>query len=220
MKSTYASNDKKRILTGLGIIFMAVLLIYKLPHRPYSIIEYIIKPMEIKGSIVNISGLIPIVLIVVATNVLSKVEKLKKVNSSIIFLVILVLVMPVMNWTIELARTGYYSFKGEGVSSVEIVDTRPVLGIEDHRATIDVNINLKDYSMDGSKVRVRICFPEELAEIINKKSYESGTVHNTFGSRKVREVREVIAFELENEEIKDKLLDYWRSGVKLEYELY
>jgi hypothetical protein len=214
------NNDKKRVFTSLGIILVVVLLIYKLPNRSYSIIEYIIKPIKIKGNTYIISGFIPLILIVLATNILSKIEKIKGRNTSIIFIAILVIVMPVMNWGIDIMRTGYHSIKNEGVSGVEIMDTVTSLSIEDNRVIINANIKLKNYNIRGKSLRVRIYFPEELAQMINKTYYESERVHKTYGNRKIRDVQEIISIELKNGKVRNELLNYWKSDVKLEYELY
>ena len=214
------NNDKKRVFISLGIIFITVLLVYKLPHRTYSIIEYIIRPIEIRGNTYIISGFVPIILIIWATNILSKIEKLKGRNTSIIFIAILVIVMPVMKLGIDITRTGYYSIKNEDVSSIEIIDTRAILSIEDNRAIINANLTLKNYSIRDKSLMIRTYFPEELAQIINKTYYESGTVHRTYGNRKVRDIQEIISIELKDEKVREELLNYWRSGPELEYELY
>ena len=58
-------KDNKNLLKYLGIVFIAVLLIYKLPHNSYSIIEYIIPPIRNNNSVIYLSGLVPLILFVV-----------------------------------------------------------------------------------------------------------------------------------------------------------
>ncbi|WMM23923.1 hypothetical protein RBU61_13450 [Tissierella sp. MB52-C2] len=216
------SIDIKRILRSLGIMFIVALITYKLPHKSYSIIEYIIRPIKKGSSTFYISGFIPLILIIIATNDLSKIEKLKFRNSSIIFIAMLVIIMPLMRQSIDATRMAYHFLIDDGLSSIEILDTSTStsLDIVDRSVKIDIKLKLKDYGKEPKKFEVRIHFPEEVREIINQEYYESERIHITYGSGKIRDIDEVIFLELKEEEARDKLFNYWRYGGKFEYELF
>ena len=214
------NNDNKRILKGLGIVFIAVLLNYKLPHRSYSIIEYIIRPIKKGNTTIYLAGFVPLILIIVATNILAKVEKLRYTNTSLIFIAILIIIMPIMRKGLDITRTVYHLLAADGLYSVEILDKQTSLNIGDNNAKIDIKLNLKDYGKGDKVFKVRTYFPKKLKEIMGEDYYESERVHRTYGNRKVRSIDEVIVFELKEERLRDKLFDYWREDDKFEYELF
>ena len=201
-------------------MFIVSLITYKLPHKSYSIIEYIIRPIKKGSSTFYISGFIPLILIIIVTNDLSKTEKFKLRNSSIIFIAMLVIIMPLMRQSIDATRMAYHFLIDDGLSSIEILDTSTSLGIVDRGVKMDIKLKLKDYGKEPKKFEVRIYFPEEVREIINQEYYESERIHITYGSGKIRDIDEVIFLELKEEEARDKLFNYWRYGGKFEYELF
>ena len=69
------SKDNKDLLKYLGIIFIAILLIYELPHDSYSLIQYIIPPIRSNNSVIYLSGLVPLILLIVGINGLFKLER-------------------------------------------------------------------------------------------------------------------------------------------------
>lgn len=214
------SNDNKRILKALGIIFIAVLLNYKLPHKPYSTIEYIIRPIKKGNTTIYLAGFIPLILIVIATNILAKVEKLKYRNTSLIFIAILVIITPIMRKGLDITRTVYHFLADDGLYSIELLNIRTSLGITDNNAKIDIKLDLKDYGKGDKVFKIRIYFPEELKEIIGEEYYESERVHSIYGNRKLRSIDEVIVFKLEEDNLKEKLLNDWKINGKFEYEFY
>ncbi len=72
------SNERKKFIICAGLILIAGLLSYPLPHDSYSISDYIIPKIHFKnGSTVYLSGIIPVILLVIATRGIFKLEKYK-----------------------------------------------------------------------------------------------------------------------------------------------
>lgn len=71
-------TDNKKLFKYLGIIFISVLICYKLPHSSYSIIEYIIRPIRINYTTIYLAGLIPLVLFIIGIKGLFKLKRNEK----------------------------------------------------------------------------------------------------------------------------------------------
>jgi len=69
------SKDSKRLLKYLGLIFISALLTYKLPRDTYSIIQYLIKPIRFENSVLFLSGLFPLILLIVGIKGLLKMAR-------------------------------------------------------------------------------------------------------------------------------------------------
>lgn len=114
--------DNKNLFKYLGIIFIAALLTYKLPHKSYSTIEYIIRPIRIKYGWFYLSGLIPLILIIVGTNGIGRLEKFKDRSKVLIFILVLGIVMPIMHGFLDRTRTAYHWLSYDGLGSIDIMD--------------------------------------------------------------------------------------------------
>ena len=90
------SKDNKKLIWYLGIIFIAILLTYKLPHNSNSIIQYVISPIRVgNNSVFYLSGIIPLVLLIIGISGLFKLERFRSTSKLLIFITIILLVIPV-----------------------------------------------------------------------------------------------------------------------------
>lgn len=212
-------KDNKKLLKYLGIVFIAVLLTHKLPHKSYSIIEYIIPPIRNNNSVIYLSGLVPLILFVVGIKGLFKLERFKGKSRLLVVMAVIVIVIPLMRWTLDFSRTNYHWIKDDGLRAIDIENSNISLSGSDSKITVKVNMELKDYSRKQNKFKIRIYLPESLNSYTGKEFYEFENYYFTHGNRNITNIEEEIILKLDKENT-DKLFQskwYWEN---VEYELY
>lgn len=178
-------KDNKNLLKYLGVVFIAVLLTYKLPHDSYSIVEYIIPPIRNNNSVIYLSGLVPLVLFVVGIKGLFKLERFKDKSKLLVFIAVIVIVIPLMRWTLDFSRTNYHWIKDDGLKAIDIEDANLSLSGSDSKTTVKVNMELKDYGRKQNKFKIRMYLPESLNLYTGKEFYEFENYHFTYGNRNI-----------------------------------
>ncbi len=209
-------KDNKRLLLYLGILFLAELLIYKLPHDSYSIIQYVIKPIRDGGSVFYISSLIPLALFMISIIGFINLDRFANKSKLLIFVLVVVIIMPLMKWSIDFSRTNYYWIKQERLNAIDIAEPNISLSGTNDELTITMKFKLVDYSRSTNEFKFRVYFPESLSEYSGVKICESQNSYRTYGNRGELNVDESIIVYLENENI----LDYQWSNEEVTYELY
>jgi len=212
-------KDNKNSLKYLGVIFIGVLLTYELPHESYSIIEYIIPPIKNNNSVIYLSGLIPLILFIVGIKGLFKLERFKNKSKLLIFIAVLVIVIPLMRWTLDFSRTSYHWIKDDGLKAIDIEDSNISLNGSDSKIALRVNIELKDYSKKQNKFRIRIYLPESLNSYTDKDFYEFKNYYFTHGNRDITNIEEEIILELNRKKERELFESEWHRE-DVEYELY
>lgn len=213
-------KDNKRLLKYLGIIFIAVLLTSKLPHDSYSIIQYIIRPIRYKNATIYISGIIALILYFIGIKGLTNLERFADKNKILIFIAVLVIIIPLMKWTLNFSRTNYHWLIDDGLKAVDIVDANINLAGSNNELTIILKLELIDYSRGQNQFKIRAYLPPKLSEYTGKKFYEFENDYITYGNRNIMNIEEHIVVKLDNDlalRILDDTQWYWEDS---EYELY
>lgn len=212
-------KDNKNLLKYLGIVFIAVLLIYELPHDSYSIIQYIIPPIRNSNSVIYLSGLVPLILFIVGIKGLFKLERFRDKSKLLLFIAVIVIVIPLIRWTLDFSRTNYHWIKDDGLKAIDIEDSNISLSGTDSKTTMKVNMELKDYSRKQNKFRIRIYLPESLNSYTGKDFYEFENYYFTHGNRNTTNIEEEIVLELNSEKVEELFESkwYWED---VEYEIY
>lgn len=212
-------KDNKNLLKYLGVVFIAVLLTYKLPHDSYSIVEYIIPPIRNNNSVIYLSGLVPLVLFVVGIKGLFKLERFKDKSKLLVFIAVIVILIPLMRWTLDFSRTNYHWIKDDGLKAIDIEDANISLSGSDSKTTVKVNMELKDYGRKQNKFKIRMYLPESLNLYTGKEFYEFENYHFTYGNRNITNIEEEIVLEFDSEKTEELFESkwYWEN---VEYELY
>ena len=139
------SEDNKRLLKYLVIIFISVLITYKLSHDSYSTIEHIIRLIEYKGVIANISGIVPSVLLFISIKGIFNLKRAEGRNKLLLFLMIITVIMPMMKWSLDITRTGYCWIKKDNLRSIDIGDSKVTLAGSNDKLTMILNLELIHY---------------------------------------------------------------------------
>lgn len=214
------SIDNKRMLKYLGIIFLTVLMGYKLPHDTYSIIEYIVRPIRFKGTTVYLAGLLPLVLLIIGVRGLANLERYAKRSTLLIFFAVIIILIPTMKGILDFGRTNYYRLTGDRLQAVDIKGGSINLGGTNNQANINFNLELIDYSRGRNEFKVRAYFPKVLREYTGKEFYTFDGVYVTGGNKNPISIKEKMTIKLEYESALRSLFDLDLYEKDVVYELY
>ena len=214
-------SDNKKLIWYLGIIFIAVLLTYKLPHNSNSIIQYIIPPIRVgSSSIIYLSGLVSLILFIIGISGLFKLERFRSTNKLLVIIIIVLFVIPSMNWILDVSRTNYHWIKDDGLAAIDIEESDISLSGTDDEMIININLELKDYSRKQNNFKIRVYLPEGLSDYTDKEYYDFETYYYTHGGRSIFNIKEDIIIKLSNVHNEMQISEsrwFWEDTV---YELY
>lgn len=194
------NKDNNNLIKYLGIIFIAVLLAYRLPHDSYSAIEYIIKPIAIGNSVLHLSGIVPLILFFIGIRGILYLEKFKDKNKVFMFLFIVFIIIPVMKWTLDITRTNYHLIMKDGLNAVDIIDSKINIGNNstDHTLTINFNFKIIDYSRSKNEFKIRVYLHKALSDYTGKEFYEFENTYKTYRGIRSMDIREQITVKSDN----------------------
>lgn len=160
---------------------------------------------------------------VIATNKIGKLERYRTRSKTLIFIVIMLVILPLMKKTLDLTRTAYHRFVDDGLSSIDIVDrtihtSSHIKSDENIITDIHIKLELKDYSVGEHNFKVRVYFPDELIDILDKEYYELEESYWTHGYGQISEIEGNITLKLNKVEL-EKLERYLYGNKDIEYEL-
>lgn len=215
------SKDCKGLLGSLGIIFISVLLTYKLPHDSYSTIQYLIKPIRFENSVLYLSGLIPLAMLIIGVVGLSKTEWFAKRSKILIFLVVIIVVQPIMKGSLDLLKGAYLTGLNDELRSIELKDASIQINqLNNNEASLNVKLALTDYGTDVSNFKIRMYLPESLKTYFNTDSLEFDESYKTFGNRHGLDIDKKITVQLTNgSTLKDIYNTHWDWDT-FKYQLY
>ncbi|NBG89478.1 hypothetical protein [Isachenkonia alkalipeptolytica] len=213
-------NDNRKLAKYVGILFIGILLTHKLPYDTYTIIEYIIRPVSFKGGRLYLSGLIPLVIIIFALRGLFKLERFENNNKVLIVIAVIVLVMPIMRWTLDTTRTAYHLLNQHELKTLDIVDANIRLSGSEEEAIVTVKLEVIDYGRGENRFNVRMYLPKTLREHTGKEFYDFKNNYRTYGRRNQKVIEEQIIIDLEDQAAHRNLFDSRWFKEDIEYKLY
>jgi len=188
-------KERIKLILWIIMIFVGVAISYKLPHDSYAIIQYIIKPIEYPHGSITLSGLVPLILFVIAIKGIVNLEIFAKKNKLAIILVIFIIVIPLMRWTIDFARTDYYVITNAGINSLDINTSSISFSISNHEVKMNVNLQVKDYGLKNRKFRVRVYLPQSLYNFTDKKYIDLPGEYISHGYRSNQAIQQEISID-------------------------
>lgn len=213
-------KENKSLLKYIGLIFLGVLLVYKLPYKPYSISEYFIRPIKLGSGKLYLSGVVSLILIIIGIKGLFKLERYKNTSKILIVLCLIVIVIPLMNWSLDVARTGFHLIKGDSLRAIELEDTSINLNGSKEATEITVKLELKDYSKEGNQFKLRVYLPETLSQYTEEDYYYIDTIQYTQGGRNKSKIEGTIDIDLKEGYSQTQFFESDWLGSNIEYELY
>ena len=214
------SKDDKNSIVYLAIILLTVLLTYKLPHDSYSIIQYTIPPIRRTNTVINLSGIVPLILFIIGVSGLLKLERFKARNKLIMFILVVSIVTPSMKWALDVSRTNYHSIKDDGINAIDIERSDINYSISDDKMTINIALDLKDYGRSQNEFKIRVYLPEIMSIYTDKQAYDFETTYYTSGYRSVSNIQKTIQIKLNDNYDERKLYGFIWNWEDVKYELY
>jgi len=201
------------------MLLLSVLLSYKIPHDSYSVAQYIIKPIRNEGGgVFYPSSLIPLTIGLIGIIEFVNLERFANKSKILITLLALVIIIPLMKWSIDFTRTNYYWIRQDHLNAVDIEDPHISLSSINNKVTINMAFDLKDYSRSKNEFKIRVYLPKSLSEFSGIKTYESEKSYLTYGNRNKLSVDESIVID-SNKDINQIFDSKWYREDVI-YELY
>ena len=72
---------------------------------------------------VYLSGLVPLLLFIIGIRGLFKLERFINTNRLLIFISIVLILIPAMNWILDFSRTNYHWIKDDGLIALDIEES-------------------------------------------------------------------------------------------------
>lgn len=219
--STPLNEDNKRMLKYLGVLFIAVFITYKLPHDSYSIIQYMIKPIRHGNSVTYFSGIIPFILYIYGIQGILNLERFENKSKIVTFLLIIVIIIPLMKWTLDFTRTNYHWIMKDGLNAVDIIESKINMEISNNIIKLNVKIELIDYGRSQNAFKIRMYLPKTLRENLRREYIDLEQYYRTIGNpRTTLAVNEQIVVQFDDADVQDKIFDSHWNWEEYKYELY
>ncbi len=213
-------SENKKLLKYTGILFLLVLLTYPMPYHSASIIEYFIRPIGTNGGRLYVSGLVPLALFVIAIRGLFKLERFQERSKILIFIAVILIVLPVMQWTVDVGRTTFHRVSGHQLQAVDFVEGDISLFSSEEEVTIHSSLTVKDYGRGQNRFYIRLHLPESLQQVTRKEYYDFEQEYLTRGHRREKVIKK--QFTVSRDEIEESV-DFhglrWHEE-DIEYTLY
>lgn len=213
-------KENRKLLKYSGIIFITVLLTYRLPHDSYSIVQYMIPPIIRENTVIYLSGIVPLVLFIVGMKGLFNLEKFAGKSKLPIFMAVVLIFIPAMNGVLDFSRTNYHSIKGDGIKAVDIEESNMSINSTNDEIVISINLKLKDYSRKDNKFKIRVYLPESISTYTGSEFYDLDNDYYTHGNRGIYNVQEEITIKSNINYEMSQLFDSRWYHEDMEYELY
>lgn len=216
------SKDNKKLLIYLGILFMSVLLAYKLPQNSYSIMENIMPPIKSANNsgVFYPSSIVLLILFGIGLTGISNLERFEGKSKFIIFIVVLVTVIPLMRWTLDVTRTNYHWIKDDGLKAIDIEDATTNTSISNSEMKINIKLELKDYGRNQNRFKVRVHLPENLSDYVGEEFYDFENTFSTHGRRNTYTIEDDIVITGISEDNRGELINFRWNLEDICYELY
>lgn len=215
----FFGKDNKKLFLYLGIIYAMVLMKTKLPHDSYSISDYIMGPYLNKIDGFNVTGIIFIIIFVICVANISTLDRFIKRSPFVIFLILIVFVLPAMNYSVNGARTLYHYVADDGLNALDLKDTNISTTCNEDNLVININLILDNYGRSENTFKVKVYIPESLSGIIGTDSYETDSYYYSFPNEKEINVMTTLVVKADaamQEEILNS--EWYDDGMK--FELY
>ncbi|WP_026477900.1 hypothetical protein [Alkaliphilus transvaalensis] len=221
LKEKSPLKDKK-LFKYLGLLFITILLNYKLPHNSNSIIQYIIPDITNGTRTLHISSFPILILFAFSIGRLFDLPRFKEHNKILLFIVVIVVVIPLMVYSINFSRTAFHTIAGSELSALDCDFKNSSIDfnhINDDEAEIKVRLELIDYTTKDKAFKVNVHIPDQWKLFFGVEYFQLPEMYTTEGHNKIT-IEEVLYFEIgEGYKLLDVLNFRWRNET-FYYELY
>ncbi|SET64770.1 hypothetical protein SAMN05660297_03037 [Natronincola peptidivorans] len=224
-----SSLEEKRVLDKeflkyLGILFIGFLLIHRLPHNSYSVMQYIIPPISLQsGGTLYLSGLPIAILFIYCLVKIINLPRFAEKSKFFIFLILILAIMPLMRESIHLTRSAYHAVVGSNLTAVDCNFDNSSINIgtgEDREVFINVRLELVDYGRNHNQFKVRVHIPEKWKAFFDVDSLQLENVYTTNGYRNTIRIQEELKLQIAETYTEAYIWDHGWYNETFHYELY
>lgn len=187
----------KGLFIHLGLLYLFVILTYKIPHDSRTIIEALIKPIK-NGGVFYPSTIVATLLILFGLFGFIRLKCFEKRSKILIFMLVVWVILPSMKWSIDFTRSNYYWIKQDNLNAIDIEDANISLSGVNGKNNITITLTLKDYGRDRNQFKFRVYFPEALSQLAGMEVYESQGYYVTSGYRRATTINESFQVSADN----------------------
>lgn len=215
-------SDNQKLILNLSVLFLGVLCTYKVPYDTYTIIQYMIRPIPVgNGGTLHLSGLVPLVLYFIGLRGLFRLERFAKTSKILLFVAFLIIVLPVMKWGLDTARTSYHWMRRDKLQAVDIVDASINLSGSHGNITIRSSLEFIDYSSGNNHFQVRMYLPQSIRDYLGEDFIEFDHHVITYGQRNhSRDFTKEFKMELADESVWRGIFDSKWHREDYKYQFY
>ena len=214
------SKDHKSFILYSGVLYLTIFLSYKIPHDSYSFIQALIKPIRNGNSVFYVSSLVVLALSIVGIIGFVNLKRFEARNKFLVFLLVVIIIIPFMNWSIDMTRSFFFWFQEDKLSAVDLDDSNLSLAGANNKLTLTVHLTFVDYSSSGNSFQYRIYLPESLSKYTGVDVLESDTLYTTSGNRNKTGITETFDLYLKDNNALDQACSSEWSYEDTTYELY
>ncbi|AKL96980.1 hypothetical protein CACET_c35490 [Clostridium aceticum] len=224
-----SSLEEKRaldieLLKYLGILFLGLLLIHRLPHNSYSVMQYIIPPISFQnGGTLYLSGLPILILFIYSFVKIISLSRFAEKSKFFIFLILIVMIMPLMGQSIHLARSTYHALAQSNLAAVDCNFDNSSINIttgEDGEVLVNVSLELIDYGRNHNQFKVRIHIPEKWQAYFDMDSLQLEKIYTTDGYRNTIKIQEELQLQIAEGHTESDIWNHRWYNQTFYYELY
>lgn len=213
------NQEMKQLLSYFGLIFLAVILTYQLPHDTYSISQYMIPPIRIgKGSYLYLSGVLPLAIILIGVKGIVYSERFRGRNRFLMVILIIFFIMPLMKYSIDFLRSGYYWIRNDKLDTVDIMDSNISIRGTNDKVNINFKIEVKDFGKNHNEFQIRVYLPTEIRKMVGYDYYETVNTYRTTRHNNRIKVNET--WTIDRNDIQKKIEDPLWIYEDVKYELF
>lgn len=214
------NKDNKALLKYIGILLLGVIITHRLPHDSYSLIQYIIRPIKFDNGVLYLSGIIPLMLFIISIRGIFRLKKYENKSKVGMILLILIVVMPLMNWFVDSMIGNYHWLKNDGLNTIEIEGVNSNIVTEANSVKINIEMDLIDYGRNQNEFTIRVFLPKTLVKYLGNEYYEFDEYYITHGNCNKLVIKKQITLNIDDNELIEEISDskYYYDDMK--YELY
>lgn len=160
------------------------------------------------------------ILFIIGIRGLFSLKRFENRSKLLIFIAVLVVVIPLMEWTLDFSRTNYHWIRGDGLKAIDIEESNITLSGMEDEMEISIDLEIKDYGKKENKFKIRVYLPESLSDYTDKEFYDLESYYYTRGNRSILTIQEDIIIKLDDKRNVTRLFDskwFWED---VEYELF
>lgn len=212
-------RETKQLFKYLGIFFIISIITHKLPHDSYSIIQYVIRPIRINNGYLTLSGIIPLILMIIAFRGLFQLERYKNRSKIGVILIYFIFIIPFMNWILDKSIESYHWFRNDGVNTINIVEEDLTIHSNNDILYLNIDLELIDYGRSQNEFYIRVFLPKSMQKYTGMEYYEFKELYKIYRNHKFT-IKKQMKLDVKSNESFDKLFEsnYYYEDVK--YELY